>query len=241
MASTSNPLKVVKNTFDLLCQGPLPLSLTIPADAGSQVAGKRMDLSEITGLLDDSNTETATRNAIWAQLVRESRGEDSSWVVVACALAYPALRSKARTLSRCFPGDPADIAAEVLEGFLIALRTVDLSDPAIGSVIGVLVWKAFNLARRERYREVGQIPALDSVAESQSSMYPTGHPDIILARAVRAGVITGEEADYIGRTRLEGQSFDAVTAEFGIARATLWRYREAAEARLVSALQTGAI
>ena len=241
MAATTLPLKSLKKIFDLLRMDPQHLYLTVPAtDAAPESV---LDLNEITELLWDIKTDALIANNIWAEIVRQTRTKNSGWTVVACGLAGPALMSKTGMLEACFPGaDTAEVQAEIVEGFLLALRTIDLDDPGVESLAGALANKAFNKARvpyREAARDMADLSADGMV--SGPPCFPVGHPDIVLARAVRAGVITAEEAEYIGRTRLEERNLADVGAELKVATTTLFDRRAAAESRLVEALASGVI
>lgn len=241
MAATTLPLKSLKKTFDLLRKDPQHLCLTAPATNAAPESV--LDLSEITELLWDTATDPAIANNIWVEIVRQTRTGDAGWTVVACGLAGPALMSKTGMLKACFPGsDVAEMQAEIVEGFLVALRTIDLDDTGVESVAGALANKAFNKARVPYREAVGDMADLscDGLV-SGPPCFPVGHPDIVLARAVRAGAITAEEAEYIGRTRLEERSLEDVGVELGVATTTLFRWRTAAEARLVEALSAGVI
>lgn len=241
MAATTFPLKSTKKAFDLLRQDPQHLYLTVPA--ADTEPESVLDLNEITELLWDPKTDPAVANNIWAEIVRQTRAGDAGWTVVACGLAGPSLISKTRMLKACFPGaDKAEMQSEIVEGFLVALRTIDLDDAGIESLAGALATKAFNKARVPYREAVGDMADLscDGVVSGPPCV-PVGHPDIVLARAVRAGVITAVEAEYIGRTRLEERNLAEVGAELGLATTTLFDRRAAAEARLVEALASEVI
>ena len=70
---------------------------------------------------------------------------------------------------------------------------------------------------------------------------PYGHPDLVLARAVAAGVISAEEADLIGTTYLEDVSVAEYADRAGVSRWTVYKRRKAAEARLVDAIASGTL
>ena len=239
-ANTNLPIKTLATTFKLLRKDPQTAYLTIPACEA--MPHTVMDLSTLTGLLWNRQTDNAIRNAIWTAIVREVRAGTPGWAVVACGLACPALVANARKLRASFGGSMADVDAEVIEGFLAAVHTLDLADPEIESVAGALANLASNIARTSRRREVGELAATTHDGEVYAAASnPGGHPDFVLARAVRAGVITVQEAEYIGRTRLEERGLEDVGAELGVHPVTLFRHRRAAENRLVQALRTGAI
>ena len=230
------PLATLMDTFNLLREQPPSVYLSVPE------VGEDLDVNGLAELLWDQSTEVAVTNAVWAELVRQARTGDAGWTVVAAGLAFPALYLKALMLNRCFPDENrgfGDVEAEVIEGFLTALRVVDLDDPQIANIAGALATRAFNVARAARYRDAGELAVAAEESVPVAPAYPVGHPDLVLARAVRAGVITGAEAEYIGRTRLEGRGLADVAGELGLAKSTLHDRRTAAEARLVEALTKG--
>jgi hypothetical protein len=63
-----------------------------------------------------------------------------------------------------------------------------------------------------------------------------GHPDLVLADAVAAGILTGIEAEIIASTRLEHRPLRVVAAAHELPVKTLWMRRDRAEKRLVTAL-----
>jgi hypothetical protein len=63
-----------------------------------------------------------------------------------------------------------------------------------------------------------------------------GHPDLVLADAVAAGVLTAVEAEIIAATRLEHRPLRVVAAAHQVSVNTLWMRRDRAEKRLVAAL-----
>ena len=236
----SLPMKNLFKAFFLLRKDPQTVYLTVPAR--EEVPETVLDLRTLTAILWNTDTDAATTNAIWSAILAEVRTGNAAWTVVACGLAGPALIFHSRRLRSSFGGDVADIDAEVIEGFLVAMRTTDVDDPDVESLIGALTIKASNIARRSRRRDLGEVAvASDDPADFAVPRYAVAHPDIILARAVRAGVITSDEAEYIGRTRLEERSMEEVGPELGVHPTTLLRRRAAAEKRLVQALADGAI
>jgi hypothetical protein len=129
------------------------------------------------------------------------------------------------------------VQAEVLAGFLVALRQVE---PAGPRVVQRLCSTAVVTARA-RLR-VSEPARADVKAAAPGSVPPPaacGHPDFVLARAVAAGVITTAEADLIGATRLE----DVAVADYAARHAkSYWAVHKArarAEERLVAAIRAG--
>ena len=70
---------------------------------------------------------------------------------------------------------------------------------------------------------------------------PWDHPDLVLARAVAAGVLSAEEAELIGTTYLEDVSVAEYADRAGVSRWSVYKRRRAAETRLVEAIRSGAL
>ena len=68
---------------------------------------------------------------------------------------------------------------------------------------------------------------------------PWGHPDIILADAVAAGILSLDEARLIGATRLERLQVKDIAAWLGELPNTVAGRRRRAEQRLRQAIQAG--
>jgi hypothetical protein len=149
-------------------------------------------------------------------------------------MALPALSGVARWLGARFPGDPFDVHAEVLTGFLDGLAEVDLARP---HVLPRLRWAAY----RQGYAALTE--ALDAPMpmavgfRSAPPNPPWGHPDLVLAKAVRAGVLTTTEADLIGATRLEEEPVAGWAVRQRMMPAAAYKARRRAETRLVDFLR----
>jgi hypothetical protein len=68
---------------------------------------------------------------------------------------------------------------------------------------------------------------------------PYGHPDLVLGRAVAAGVITRAQAYLIGATRLGDVLVEQIAAEHGLPASVIRMRRKRAERTLVKALLHG--
>ena len=121
------PFDAADAAFRLLCAGPQPLALH-----ASQVAAGLPDrpvpLDELRVLLLHPSTSTSARNAVWAELVRRARDGGPAWTVGLAGIAMPGLRRAAGSLAAAYRGDPADLQAEILTGFLAAVRALDPDD-----------------------------------------------------------------------------------------------------------------
>jgi hypothetical protein len=65
---------------------------------------------------------------------------------------------------------------------------------------------------------------------------PWGHPDFVLAAAVRKKILTQGQAELIGRTRLEGIPLRVIAAETGTSHSALCNRRKRAEDAIAEGL-----
>ncbi|MGC1210137.1 MAG: hypothetical protein WA890_02565, partial [Micromonospora sp.] len=70
---------------------------------------------------------------------------------------------------------------------------------------------------------------------------PWDHPDLVLARAVAAGVIDADEANLIAATRLEHATLAQAAARIGITSSLASSWRLKAERRLLEAIREGSL
>jgi hypothetical protein len=104
-----------------------------------------------------------------------------------------------------------------------------------------LCWAAYRAGRKVRDAEVTWARTHDTLTESQAPQAPYGHPDLILDHAVTGGLLTREQADLIGRTRLEEITLAEVAAELGVSYEAVKRRRARAERKLTAALTDGTL
>ncbi|MEV0522693.1 hypothetical protein AB0I66_04660 [Streptomyces sp. NPDC050439] len=149
-------------------------------------------------------------------------------------MALPALAGICQWASARFPGDPFDLQAEVLAGFLGALATIDLERPRPHVR---LRWAAYRQGLATLYEALDAPVPVPPGFRSAPPKPPWGHPDLVLARAVRVGVLTRTEADLIGRTRLEQESVADWAQAHEKSPAATYQARRRAERRLQSFLQ----
>lgn len=230
--SGPSPMDAVESAFGLLGCDPAPLSVD-GAQVGHGLPARPVPLPELRRLLLDPATPFAGRDAAWRIVVRKARRDGPAWVVAAAGIALPGLRRLSRELAVRSCADSHDLDAEILAGFVGALRTVDVRRARIASR---LCYAAYNAGRRLVRREAAAAGLRVPLAESMIPARPSGHPDFVLARAVRFGVITADEADLIGRSRLEDVSVAKLAAERGISAPAAGMRRHRAETRLAAAL-----
>ena len=193
-----------------------------------------LPLAALRPLLTDRATPAALVDHLWRTLVDYARDQGGEWILVAVGCAVPKLRAAAWHATCNALVDRDEVAANVLAAFTDALLTLDPLPES--DVLGELVRPAHNAAQhiadhvRRVYRAHAPLPA------SYAPPPPPGHPDFVLAALVRDGVITTEEADVIGRHRLEGVSLRRIAAARGWYPVKAQRILRSAEARVISAL-----
>ena len=231
----TSPLRSADAAFRLLTRGPAPLSLD-----GEQIGGalppRPIPLDELKKILLSPATGAATKDAAWSELATRARGREPAWVIGAVGVAMPALRRAAGTLARGYEGDTADIDAEVLAGFLAALRSMDLSRPAIALR---LRWAAYRAGAAFRYADADRGTRAADASWASAPPRSQGHPDLVLAAAVAQGVISAAEAELIGSTRLESVPLTVAAKDLKVPYDAARMRRSRAEGRLMSAIRAG--
>jgi hypothetical protein len=236
--SVTGVLDTLEEVFWSLCCGPaarlmLPGRIFAP---GRRRPVRLVEAREL--LLWPGRMDPDRRDAVWAALVRRAQTGDPAWIVGTAGVLAPGLRRVVARLSAGYAGERDDLEAEVLAGFLTALRTVD---PDSGRLPSRLCWAGYRAGLTLRHRDAEATRRRAVGVEATAPLRPWGHPDFVLAAAVTAGVISDAEAQLIGETRLENVHLDAAAAARGISRKTLLTRRNRAERRLVAALRSGGL
>ncbi|MFD9961932.1 hypothetical protein [Amycolatopsis sp. NPDC058986] len=226
------PLDTARDAFSWLVAGPEPMAVQ-----GARFAGlprRRVPLDELRDRVMSKQCPPRTQDDVWAHLVLRSRAHGGAWTVVCVGMALPSLASSARWLAARYPRDRADVHAAVLAGFVHALATVDLTDPGIIARLHFAARRAGQAALEESLD--APLPA-GTGYRSAAPRPPYGHPDLVLARAVGAQILTHREAELISATRLGGESMTEWAQRHGTALKTAFKARDRAEDRLVAWLR----
>jgi hypothetical protein len=229
------PLDSARTTFAALVAGPSPLSVNGRLFAG--LPDRPVPLDELRDRLMRPACPRRLRDDTWRHLVLRSRLDGPSWTVGCVGVALPALASTAAWLAHRYPGDRGDIQADVLTGFLTGLSTAELAQPA---VFPRLRWAARRAGLSALHAALDAPVPVPTGYGSAPPAPPAGHPDLILADAVAAGVLSQLEADLIGATRLEEVRLTAWAATRRMGHQFASRLRARAEARLVAWLADNA-
>jgi hypothetical protein len=230
-----SPYQTLEAAFGLLTSGPNPLSLDGRL-VGHGLLARPIPLDELRSMLLHPSTSYAARDAAVAELARRARRDRGAAMVGLAGVLLPGLRRLTTPLARACPGKAADLEAAVLAGLVEAVTGFD---EATRRPAASLVWAAVRAAHRlletERAWHARHLPR-GLPAEPPR---PAGHPDFVLAEAVRAGVLSVREAEAIGETRIGGVRLKALAVAWGVPYGQLKRFRQQAEARLVDWLRFG--
>lgn len=229
------PLDAARTAFTWLVTGPHPVSVDGRLFPG--LPDRLLPLNEVRARLLRRRCGQATRDAMWAHLVLRSRTEGATWTIGCVGVALPALTRIAATLTARFVGDPSDIHAAVLTGFVTELARIDLRKPRVMVRLRWAAYRAGHTALREALD--APVPS-GSRCRSTEPTPPWGHPDFVLARAVAENVITPGEAELIGSTRLEDHPLATAAAQRGVSYAAAAQARRRAEHRLAAYLSADA-
>ncbi|MFJ6901565.1 hypothetical protein [Streptomyces hokutonensis] len=227
-----SPLDTARECFTLLVTGPQPLSLDGRSFSG--LPDRRIPLDELRDRMLRRRCPWRTRDAVWAHLVRQSREHGATWTLACAGMALPALAGVARWLTARFPGEVFDVHAEVLGGFLGALATIDVDRPR---VLVRLRWASYRAGFAALSEALDAPTPVGRGFQSAPPRQPWGHPDLVLARAVRQSVLNRTEADLIGATRLDETPITDWADRHEVGHAAAYKARQRAERRLVAFLR----
>ncbi|MFJ2081274.1 hypothetical protein ACIOBK_01890 [Micromonospora chokoriensis] len=240
-----SPLDAVDTAFaDLTCD-PDPLSLDLGPLAGQLGDDTGMPTGVIAlpalrqWLLEHPRAYTP-RDVVWRELIRRARLDGPAWVIAAVAMAMPALRRYAGRLHSGWAGDAHDLDAEILTGFLTALRDrVDLARPAPYAALCMAAWRAGHELRQRDGAEAVPVDDLDHVTGPRTPRRPYGHPDLLVRRAVELGIVDEcDEQPYID-LRLGHRAIEPIAARLGLEVDALRRRVERIDVRVADALAAG--
>ncbi|MFE9426179.1 hypothetical protein ACFYNO_24825 [Kitasatospora sp. NPDC006697] len=228
----------VLKAVDIAVSGPEawlgPLFLD-GASVHESLPQRELPITELRPLLLRPETTYEARDGVWSELAFLAQNRGHKWELGAIWMMSPGLRKASWRIVNNGWAPYADIEAEVVEGFLRELRAVDIDSRAVA---GRLWWAGYRhgLRARDSYRAMPvRAQAADFACLNPRSALG-GHPDQVLDRAVRAGVITEDESELIGCTRLEENGLAAAALQLDIGYQQCRARRTAAEERLAKYL-----
>ncbi|MEV6812573.1 hypothetical protein [Micromonospora sp. NPDC051296] len=227
-------LTTAETAFALLTCEPTPLVFDARPVPG--LPDTTMPLDELGTLVKFERYDSTTTDELWRQLAHHAREWGPAWVVGAIGVALPALTHLAAKISRGHVRHAEDVDSEVLAGFLDALRTADLAAPRLWLR---LCWAAWRAGTSVVTADEGEELPLDLGSGSRSPRMPYGHPDLLLGRAVAAGLITADAAELISATRFGDALIEHLAAEQGLTPGALRMRRRRAERVVAAAITRG--
>lgn len=222
-----NPLDAARVAFGWLTAGDHPVSLD--GRLFDHLPNRLIPVDELRDLLLEHGCPRPVWDQVWAHVINRARTEGGTWTITAVGLALPMLTALAARLTERYADDPSDIHAEIVRGFFDALATLDLAE---GRIMVRLRWAAYRAGHRALLDGMDgptPTPPGRDVSEPKS---PSGHPDVVLARAVAVGVLTRTEAEVISETRLGDVALHDWAAHHKIEFWAAYKTRKRAEGRL---------
>lgn len=236
----TSPLAAADAAFAVLTCEPDPLTLdmdTVAPDIGLPSGVVALPALR-EWLLAHPHGHTA-RDAVWRELIRRARLDGPAWVIAAVGMAMPALRRYAGQLCAGYTGDPGDIDAEILTGFLTALRDrVDLARDAPYASLCRAAWRAGRALRRQAH-EYTTVDDVEHIAGPRAPKVPYGHPDLLVRRAVGLGILDEDDEQPYIDVRLGRRAIEPIAARLGITVDALRMRLGRIDARIAEALASG--
>ncbi|WP_061294065.1 hypothetical protein [Herbidospora cretacea] len=230
------PLDMAQHAFDLLMAGPQPLSVD-GAEVGAGLPARLISLPELRAILLHPSCPRTTRDQTWKHLISQAREHRKAWMVAAVALALPMLRRLTRALASRITIDREDLEAEILTSYMEAITRVNLT--WTHPLLRLSRLTQFAVLRSYAVQRFDLLTEPEHGEGEQALSYPVGHADLLLAEAVGTGVITAEEAELIGLTRLENVQLSVYCRQHNLLYCTMLKRRQRAEAALYRALADG--
>ncbi|WP_018352010.1 hypothetical protein [Longispora albida] len=231
-AVSDSHLRTAQRVFGHLTCDPQPV-LVLDCDAlttlrrlpaGTLPRGVR-SLAELRDWMIEHPRAYLARDVIWREVVVRARAGEQGWTTGAVGLAMPALVRSARHYATGYTGDAADIANEVLLGFLEALKdpAIDVEKPALIVKMYWSSWRAGRAARlglrnqRDHETAIGDdeepTPKGGGKPKSSAPRDPWQHTDLLVHRAATLGYLDHTDVDAWIDTRLGGHAVAVVAAE----------------------------
>jgi hypothetical protein len=222
----SRPFDVLDRAFGLLVCEPAPLSLDGRV-VGHGLPARMIPLDAVRSLLLHPSFGFDARDAALTWLVSRAQIEGGAWLVGLAGVLLPAIGRRVYPLCRAFPRLAYDLEAEALAAFLQAVQAWRLGQDRVATR---LVWAAARGAHQLLRRETAVGDREASVGlQLEPPPRPPAHSDLLLAQAVRAGVLSRVDAELIAATRVEEVPLRQLAGRWGTGYEALRKRRYRAE------------
>jgi DNA-directed RNA polymerase specialized sigma24 family protein len=237
----SSALDAAATAFAALTCEPAPLVLDCAAfGSDTGLPQRMMPLPALRDWLLRHPRAYTARDEVWRELIRRARLDGPHWVVAAVGMAMPAMLQYAARLCEGYDGDPADVDAEILTGFLGALRDrADLTKPAPYASLCKAAWRA---GRDLRLQQQDYLPVEDIehfAPGPRAPRVPYGHPDLLVRRAVTLGILDPEDEQAYIDVRLGYRAIEPIAAANGVSVDALRMRLSRIDSRIADALADG--
>jgi hypothetical protein len=236
----ASPLDAADAAFAALTCDPFPLTLDLDIFGGDTgLPAGVVTLPALRDWLLAHPRAYTARDDVWRELIRRARLDGPAWVIAAVGMAMPALRRYAGQLCADYAGDPSDIDAEILTGFLTALRDrVDLAKDAPHAALCRAAWRAGHALRRQSH-EYTPVDNVEHLTGPRTPTVPYGHPDLLVRRAVGLGILDREDEQPYIDIRLGRRAIEPVAARLGVTVDALRMRLGRIDTRIADALASG--
>jgi DNA-directed RNA polymerase specialized sigma24 family protein len=229
-----SPLADMERAFRLATRAPALLAVD-GAEVAPDLPQRSVPLDELRQLLLHGQLSYAAKDRSLGLVASRAQSGDGLWMVGLAGLLMPGLKRVARRLRRAPGVEAAEVGPEVV---IALLESISRVDPAGDRIAARLCWEVYRRAARALgvRRRTAWEPVWPTDRPPGSAVSST-NPEQVIARAVRAGAITVDDAELIARTRLESQRITDLAASLGLPAARLQKRRARAEARLTDMLR----
>lgn len=226
------PFTMVENEFQRLHRPLSPLTID-GMSLSPSLPARRLAPPELRAVLLERSTSYETRNAALGWLLVRAQTDGGAWILASTGMVLPGLRARTSAMTHQSRPWAAEAQAAVLEAAVEAVLRVPPSSSKIASKI---VWAGFRGGCRFATDEQHAPPPCGS-REAGLPGSPGGHPDLVLQRAVREGVIRERDAAIVGDSRLGGAALSELAAADGLGYYCVSKRRHRAELRLAAWLE----
>ncbi|WP_227999117.1 hypothetical protein [Nocardia australiensis] len=234
-----SPLAVVRSGFEKIAAQALPTDPRPLPTFETGLAGPVRTWGQLRERLWDPATPMAEVDAIWVWLLQRVRAKDEGAMLVCAGLAAPMLSRTASEYVTSSHTARHDTESEILTAFLGHLSRVGLEEPGVWHR---LRWGAYRAVLKSATQ---QRTGVTVVADLDRDLAPlgervqmigagSGHPEMVLAQAVVAEVISADAAELIAASRWEGRSLTSLATESGVSSWKLFKQRHRAEHALLA-------
>ncbi|GAA1926121.1 hypothetical protein [Streptantibioticus ferralitis] len=238
--SARSPLAALDAAFLSLARGIRPVALPAALLTG-RPSDQLLPVDEVRDRLAHPSCRPQTRERVWSETAFRARREGEPWTTVVAGFAVPGLRHTLARLPRLPHLDSCEVEQEALAGLWTELAQLDPADPLLNRrLIRAADRAAHRLIRAAQRRQDtrdGREVTTDTPPVAAAPAASTADEYTVLWQAVRNQVIAPDDADLIARTRLDQTPVEAIAAERGVSRRTIFRQRAAAEKTLVDVLR----